>query len=907
MFSQWTTLETGELFRLLGTLPERGLAKEDVEKRRRRWGKNLLVTAAPLSLPLLFLNQFKDFMVLILLGATLLAALLGEISDALTILVIVLLNAFLGFIQEYRAERSLEALQKMAAPRARVLREGSLSIIPAAEVVPGDLVYLEPGDRVCSDLRLYDSQGLMLNEAALTGESAAVYKKAGKLLFTPASPGDAANMAFSGTGVLAGRGKGLVVATGMETEIGRIAHMIREAERGVTPLQARLARLGKILVWVCLAVCLGMTLLGVIRGKEPYAMFMAGVSLAVAAIPEGLPAIVTVSLALGVQRMIRRRAIVRRLPAVETLGSATVICSDKTGTLTENKMKVNRIFTGGRLYSFEAGTFMVKKVEGEGWEKALLHPDGLLGFSLLIAAQCNNAYREGDLFKGDPTETALLESAVAAGIKPHSGRREREYPFSSERKMMSVIQRGRRRRLLLKGAPEIVLERCSYYLSENKRVVPLNAVKRRELLAQLEIMAGLALRPLAVAYRELSPERGALNHSAASGRFADSAEELERELVWAGLFGLEDPPRPEALPAIRLCHRAGIRVVMITGDHRSTAEAVARRLEILQRGGKVMLGEELNALDDRELLRIIGGVQVFARVSPMHKLRIVRALKRRGEVVAMTGDGINDAPAVKEADIGIAMGLTGTDVTREAASLILADDNFKTIVAAVEEGRSIYGNIRKFIRFLLGCNTGEVLTMLLAILSGLPLPLRPLQILWINLVTDGLPALALGVDPPEETLMELPPRRRKEGLFSRGLWGKLLFRGIMIGAVTVSLFGLALASGADIAKAQTLAFAALILAQLVYVYDCRSEEASFSRNRRRNFLLDGAVLSSCLLMAVVIHHPLLSAIFGTVPLSALEWAAAFGAAFLPALPELFASLIKSVFPGKKRAVTGKYS
>ena len=908
MSSWWTTLSAGEVFSRLGTDRDRGLTEEEAGLRRRRWGKNLLAAAAPISLPLLFLNQFKDFMVLILLGATLLAAVLGEITDALTILVIVLLNAVLGLVQEYRAERSLEALQKLTAPRARVLREGQLQIVPAAGVVPGDLVFLEAGDRICADLRLFDTHSLTINEAPLTGESAAVFKRSGDLIHPPASPGDAWNMAFSGTGVLAGRGRGIAVATGMKTEIGRIAHMIKEAEPGATPLQARLGRLGKTLVWACLAVCLGMTLLGVIRGEPPYAMFMAGVSLAVAAIPEGLPAIVTLSLALGVQRMIRRRAIVRRLPAVETLGSATVICSDKTGTLTENKMSVNRIFTGGRLFKFEAGKFMVKKEGSEGWQKTSLRPGGEFRFSLFIAAECNNAYREGGAFKGDPTEAALLEAALAAGISPDPRLREREYPFSPERKMMSVIRGGDRRRLLLKGAPEIVLERCRYYRSEKERIVPLSALKRRELLAQLEIMAGLALRPLAVAFRELPPGGAPSDDAAASADPpAADAGEMERDLVWAGLFGLEDPPRPEALPAIRICRRAGIKVVMITGDHRSTAEAVARRLEILRPGGRVMLGEELNALDDTRLRQIIGRVQVFARVSPLHKLRIVRALKQRGEVVAMTGDGINDAPAVKEADIGIAMGQTGTDVTREAASLVLADDNFSTIVAAVEEGRSIYGNIRKFIRFMLGCNTGEVLTMFLAILSGLPLPLRPIQILWINLVTDGLPALALGIDPPEDRLMDMPPRRRGEGLFSRGLWGKLLLRGIAIGTVTLALFGFALSSGVAAAKAQTIAFATLILAQLVYVYDCRSEEAPFSRRRRRNLLLDGAVLSSCILMAVVIHQPRLSAIFGTVPLSACEWALATAAAFLPVLADFLFSFMKSGFSGKKRSAASKYS
>lgn len=903
MYSGWTTLSGDEVSRRLGALPEMGLTEQEAEKRRCRWGENLLAEGSRLSLPLLFVNQFRDFMVLVLLGATLLAALLGEITDALTILVIVLLNAILGFIQEYRAERSLEALKKLAAPRARVLREGRLKVVPAADVVPGDLVYLETGDRICADLRLLEAQGLTVNEAPLTGESVAILKRSSALPLPAVSPGDAENIAFSGTEVLAGRGRGLVVATGMQTEIGRIAHLITEAESSITPLQARLSRLGKILVWVCLAVCAGMTLLGVIRGEPPYVMLMAGISLAVAAIPEGLPAIVTVSLALGVQRMIRRQAIVRRLPAVETLGSATVICSDKTGTLTENRMSVSRILTGDSLYQFSGSQFQQKIEQGPGWKKVSLPRDGALHLSLFIAAQCNNAYREGAAYRGDPTEAALLEAAAAAGINPHPWLREREYPFSSERKMMSVIQRGRgrRRRLLLKGAPEIVLERCRYYRSDKDGIVPLTAAKRKELLAQLESMAGLALRPLAVAFREL-PAAPA-GEAAAS---AERAEEVERELVWAGLFGLEDPPRPEVLPAIRLCRRAGIRVVMITGDHRSTAEAVARRLEILKPGGLVLTGGELNAIDDRQLLRIIGQVQVFARVTPFHKLRIVRAFKKRGEVVAMTGDGINDAPAVKEADIGIAMGLTGTDVTREAASLILGDDNFSTIVAAVEEGRNIYSNIRKFIRFMLGCNTGEVLTMLLAVAGGLPLPLQPIQILWINLVTDGLPALALGVDPPEEGLMKSPPRRRDEGLFSRGLWGKLLLRGILIGAVTVSLFSLALAAGEVIAKAQTIAFAALITAQLVYVYDCRSEEAAYQKHRRRNVLLDAAVLSSCLLMVVVIYHPLLSVFFGTVALSAGEWAVVCCAAFLPALVDHAFSSVKERFDRFSRQKASDY-
>ena len=894
MYSGWSALSAEKVLLHFGTSPDGGLTLPEAGKRQRRWGKNILAEPYRLSLPLLFLNQFRDFMVLVLLGATLIAALLGEYSDALTILIIVLLNAVLGLIQEYRAERSLEALKKLAAPRARVLREGKIEVVAAAEVVPGDLIYLEAGDRICADLRLLELQDLMVNEAPLTGESAAVHKRTGTLPLPAASPGDALNMAFSGTEVLAGRGRGVAVATGMQTEIGRIAHLIKEAERSVTPLQARLGLLGKILVWACLAICTGMALLGVIRGEAPYTMLMAGISLAVAAIPEGLPAIVTVSLALGVQRMIRRRAIVRRLPAVETLGSATVICSDKTGTLTENRMSVHSIYAGDSLFRLSQSRFerVQERDSGRKGSFGILARGGALFQSLFIAAQCNNAYREGDIYRGDPTETALLEAAAAAGIGPDQLLREREYPFSPERKMMSVIlrSRGSRRQLLVKGAPEIILERCRYYHSAGKGVAALTASKRRELLSRLEIMAGLALRPLAVAYRDLPtviPAR-------AEAGPVEEAEPVERELIWAGLLGLEDPPRPEVLPAIRLCRRAGIRVVMITGDHRSTAEAIARRLEILEPGGRVLTGGELNALDDRQLQKIIGRIQVFARVSPFHKLRIVRALKKEGEVVAMTGDGVNDAPAVKESDIGIAMGLTGTDVTREAASLILSDDNFSTIVAAVEEGRTIYSNIRKFIRFLLGCNTGEVLTMLLAVLCGLPLPLRAIQILWINLVTDGLPALALGLDPPAGELMELPPRRREEDLFSRGLWGKLIMGGVLIGAVTISMFSLALAAGENLVRARTIAFAVLISAQLFYVYDCRSEEGS-SQKLPRNPFLDAAVLSSCLLMVAVIHYPRLSVYFGTVALTAGEWAVVCAAAFLPTLADRAFSALKKRF------------
>lgn len=871
MFSRWTALPGEEVCRRMGADSKRGLAAKEVERRRRQWGDNVLAATRGPSLPALFLNQFRDFMVLVLLAATLFSALLGEFTDALVILIIVLLNAVLGLVQEYRAERSMDALKKLAAPRAAVLRDGQIKVIPAAEIVPGDLLFLEAGDRVGADLRLITARSLSLNEAALTGESVAVLKQSAPLGVPVASPGDALNIAFSGTEVVNGRGCGVVIATAMQTEIGRIAHLIEHTGQNITPLQQRLARLGRVLVALCVCVCCAVTLLGVLRGEPLYNMFMAGVSLAVAAIPEGLPAIVTVALALGVQRMIRRRAIVRRLPAVETLGSASVICSDKTGTLTLNRMSMSQVFAGSRLYKVEKGSFHARK--RSGWEQVHPSRESVLQHALFIAVGCNNAYRQGNSYHGDPTEAALLKAADEAGFRIMQGRREKEYPFSSERKMMSVVWREKGgRRLLLKGAPEIVLSRCRFYM-DGERARPITPPVRKKLAEEVDRMASLGLRALAVACRDLTAEN-----------FSPAAEQLENDLVWSGLLGLEDPPRPEVLPAIRLCRQAGIRVIMITGDHRNTAEAVARRLEILQRGGIVLTGRDLSTIDDEKLQKLMGDVQVFARVSPEHKLRIVRALKHRGEVVAMTGDGINDAPAVKEADIGIAMGIMGTDVTREAADLVLADDNFSTIVAAVEEGRNIYSNIRKFIRFLLGCNIGEVLTMVLAILCGLPLPFRPIQILWINLATDGLPALALGIEPPEEALMRKPPRKRDEEVFSGGLWGKIATRGVLIAVVTVAMFALVLTTGGDLARAQTMAFAALITAQLVYVFDCRGEASrSGKKPRPSNRFLNAAVASSCLLMIAVIYSPFLSSLFYTVCLGAGDWLVIAIAGFLPAI------------------------
>ncbi len=871
MSLQWANLTVEEICRVLRVDLRQGLTPAEVAARRKQYGENIIARTSRISAFNIFINQFKDFMVLVLLGATLLSALLGEYTDAIAILIIVVCNAFMGLIQEYRAERSLEALQKLTAPKTTLLREGVVKIVPTREVVPGDILLLEAGDLVGADIRLLSVQALSINEAALTGESVVVNKSAALLTEPAGSPGDALNMAFSGTTVVSGRGRGVAVATAMSTQLGEIAHLISRMTPPQTPLQRRLSSLGRLLVLLCLFICAVVIFLGCRRGEPAYQMFMSGISLAVAAIPEGLPAIVTISLALGVQRMIRRRAIVRRLPAVETLGSASIICSDKTGTLTQNRMSLEQIYGDGKLYKVEGKHYLP-------WQKGAWGEPGsgnpLIELALTISTCCNNAFHEGGSLHGDPTEIGLAEAARVAGIRIRSRDREMEIPFTPERKMMSVIWGGSRRQLLVKGAPEILLARCRFRWSEEK-VVPLTAGDRREITANLEQMASLSLRSLAVAYRNLDPK---------SSFSTLSPEKLEQDLTWVAVLGLEDPPRSEVLPAIRLCRKAGIKVIMITGDHRATAVAIARRLEIMGSGEEVLTGSQLELMDERELLKIIRRVAVFARVSPVHKLRIVRALRKQGGVVAMTGDGVNDAPAIKEADIGIAMGRSGTDVAREAADLVLSDDNFSTIVSAIEEGRHIYNNVRKFIRFLLGCNLGEILTMLLAILLNLPLPLKPIQILWINLVTDGFPALALGIDQPEAGLMEQPPRKREEGVFGGGLWARLVARGWFISLVTILAFGYALSSG-NILRAQTIAFATLIVSQLAYVFECRSGETRgfWIKSRPANRLLLAAVGSSLMLMCVSIYLPALNPIFYTIPLDLADWRLVLGAGLLPTL------------------------
>ncbi|REK58523.1 MAG: calcium-translocating P-type ATPase, SERCA-type [Thermobacillus sp.] len=912
----WHRLDPRELVEALGSDAASGLSAAEAARRLAEHGRNELAEGRRTPPIVLFLNQFKDFMVLVLIGATLISGLLGEYMDAAAILAIIVLNGVLGFIQEYRAEQSLRSLKALSAPTARVVRDGTVQDIPAEDLVPGDIVILESGDRVPADIRLLEASSLYTEESALTGESVPVEKVARPIDEDGLGTGDLKNIGFMGTMVTRGTGRGIVIRTGMQTEMGKIAHMIEQAEEAETPLQRRLAQLGKVLIAVAIALTVMVVIAGILHGQPAYDMFLAGVSLAVAAIPEGLPAIVTIALALGVQRMIRRRAIVRKLPSVETLGCATVICSDKTGTLTQNKMTVTRLWTGGRTLEVTGEGYVPRGEVLENGAPVDLKRDAALRRLLQVAALCNNArlVRAGEdgqprragkhaeaedewIMQGDPTEGALIVLAAKLGVTVSSleglYRREREYPFDSGRKRMSVLVSHQGGRIVCtKGAPDLLMEQCAYALWDGN-VVPFTPSLRQKAAEAAERMAESALRVLGLAYRDLRPQDP-----------ADSEADVEKQLIFVGLAGMIDPPRREVMGAIATCRQAGIKTVMITGDHRLTAEAIASQLGILPRGGRSLTGRQLAAMTDAQLDRVVEDTYVYARVAPEHKLRIVKALQRRGHVVAMTGDGVNDAPAIKSADIGIAMGITGTDVSKEASSLVLSDDNFATIVAAIEEGRGIYENIRKFIRYLLASNVGEILTMFLAMMFALPLPLVPIQILWVNLVTDGLPAMALGVDQPEKDLMRQPPRGSRESIFARRLGWKIISRGLLIGLCTLGAFVLTLrSSGGDLQRAQTVAFATLVMAQLIHVFDCRSSRSIFHRNLLENRWLVLAVLSSLALMIPVLYVEPLQAIFKTVPLGFRDWSLVFVAAGIPTFVMGIGSVLGSPGNRKRRRIT----
>ena len=852
----WHTLRPEETILQLRSDSDEGLEPKEARRRLQEIGPNLLQEAESTSWATLFLNQFRDFMVLVLLAATIISFLLGEMGDGITIVAIVIMNAVLGFLQEYRAEKSVETLRALTAPEARVVRDGLIQQILAQDLVPGDIIELEPGDRIPADARLVKVTGLQTEEAALTGESTPVKKTTGDIP-DPVSPlAERTNLVFMGTTVSRGRGRAVVVATGMATEMGTIAHLIREAVDEKTPLQRRLEQLGKVLVVLSLLIVAVVVMTGLVRGEPLYQMFLTGVSLAVAAIPEGLPAIVTIALALGVQRMIQAHAIVRRLPAVETLGCTTVICSDKTGTLTKNQMTVTELWISGGHFSLDSsGRFVANENPPT---------DDVLKHLVTGAALCTNAriHEDGESH-GDPTEVALLRAAMTIGVDPDRAsarhRRLAEIPFESERQRMSVlVEHDRERLVYVKGAPDVLLARCRY-VEQKGQVVPLSQSLRLEAMDANDSMTEKALRVLLVAYRRVAVD--------------EPSDGWENDLVLLGLEGMIDPPRAEAIKAVREAQKAGVRTVMITGDHPNTARAIANQLGMLRHHDEVVTGRELDRMTDEQLVERVDQIRVYARVSPPHKLRVVRAWKARGHIVAMTGDGVNDAPAVKEADIGVAMGMTGTDVTKEASAMILTDDNFATIVEAIREGRAIYDNIRKFIRYLLSCNVGEVLVMFLAAFLGLPLPLLPIQILFVNLVTDGLPAMALGIDPPDPGVMDRRPRPPKESIFARGLGTKIGFRGILIGVSTLAVFALSLGPwGMGLREARSMALATLVLSQLFHVFDARAEDRSFLEvGLFSNPWAVLAVLSSIMMLIAILYVPWLGQLFKTDPLAFGDW------------------------------------
>ncbi|MGX2959196.1 calcium-translocating P-type ATPase, SERCA-type [Peribacillus sp. JNUCC 23] len=873
-------MDTQQIEMALETSVRLGLEEAEVNKRQQLKGYNELQEGEKQSAILLFFAQFKDFMVIVLLAATLISGILGEYIDAIAIIAIILVNGFLGFFQERKAEKSLEALKQMAAPQVQVLRNSEWKRVPSREVVVGDILKFTSGDRIGADLRIIESASLEIEESALTGESVPVAKLSEAIQYEVESIGDEANYAFMGTMVTRGSGTGVVIAKGMETAMGKIADLLQSAETQITPLQRRLEQLGKILIFTALLLTFVVVVTGILQGNDLYTMFLSGVSLAVAAIPEGLPAIVTVALSLGVQRMIRKNAIVRKLPAVETLGCASVICSDKTGTMTQNKMTVTHLWSGGKTWNVSGTGYQPDGEFYDGEKKVVPKSDKSLHQVLTFGLLCNHAnlvVKDSKyVVDGDPTEGALLVSAMKAGLTRESIMNNftivKEFPFDSTRKMMSVVVKDENGKqfVVVKGAPDVLISRCDSILWSQKSQF-LSKENIQHVQEAINDLASQALRTIAIGFKPLSP-----------GTILLDEAEAERNLVFIGLQGMIDPPRPEVGLAVKESREAGIKTVMITGDHAQTAKAIASQLGILRGKEKVIEGKQLAEMSTGDLEDVVEDVAVFARVSPEDKLKIVKAFQNKGHIVAMTGDGVNDAPAIKTADIGIAMGITGTDVAKEASSLILLDDNFASIKAAIAEGRNIYENIRKFIRYLLASNVGEIMVMFFAMLMALPLPLVPIQILWVNLVTDGLPAMALGLDKAEGDLMKRKPRHPNEGVFARGLGWKIISRGILIGLATLIAFIVVYKNNPDnLVYAQTIAFATLVLAQLIHVFDCRSEKSIFSRNPFGNKYLIGAVISSLLLLLVVIYYPPFQPIFHTVPIAMRDWLLVIGMASIP--------------------------
>lgn len=851
----WHKKEIEEIFKELDT-SLRGLSSEEARRRLQEYGPNELKEKKKKTPFIMFLDQFKDFMILVLIGAAIISGIIGEPSDTVAIIVIVILNAVIGFIQEYRAEKAMATLKKMASPVGTVIRDGNVMNIPSSEIVPGDMVLLEAGNVVPADLRLIEAVHLKIEEAALTGESVPVEKITVTLKEEALPLGDRKNMAYKGTIVTYGRGKGIVVATGMNTELGRIATMLQEEEEVKTPLQKRLQAFGKRLSVAVLAICAIVFLVGLIRGEEILRMLLTAISLAVAAIPEALPAVVTISLALGARKLVKQNALIRKLPAVETLGSVTYICSDKTGTLTLNKMTVEEIYVDGRVIRLKPLIFS-RNSELRSSVFDLL----MTGLSLSNDARLDAS---GNII-GDPTEIALFNIAKESGFARTEMEaiypRIAEIPFDSERKCMTTIHKaGHPRRVIAdyvaftKGAIEVLVERADNILT-SQGIRPLD---KEELLRISEKMAGEGLRVLGIAMKTFDslPEE-------------ITSEEIEKGLTILGLIGMMDPPREEVKEAVELCKSAGIKPVMITGDHPLTARVIAKRIGIIEdQDDQVITGRELDTISLEDFEKRVEDIRVYARVAPEQKLKIVKALQDRGQFVAMTGDGVNDAPALKRADIGIAMGITGTDVAKESAHMIILDDNFATIIKAVKEGRRIYDNIRKFIKYLLTTNSGEIWTLFLAPFAGLPIPLLPIHILWINLMTDGLPALALSLEPEEGDIMKRPPRAPKESIFAHGLGLHAIWVGLLMAGIVLSLQAWSIKTGSHW---QTMVFTTLCLTQLGHVLAIRSErESLFKIGLMSNKWLLGAVLFSFLAQMATVYLPFLNPIFKTEPLTLKE-------------------------------------
>ncbi len=864
----WHTLSAAAVLERLAAA-EGGLSSEEARRRLREHGPNELVASRRMSPLRLLAAQFKNVLILILLVAVGLSAFLGHTLEAVVIAVILLFAALLGFVQEYRAERAIEGLRRMAAPVATALRDGDEQDIAARELVPGDVVRLEAGARVPADARVLEAVNLKVEEAPLTGESLPVGKVRELLAADDLAIGDRKNMVYAGTTVTYGRGSVIVVETGMRTEFGTIAGLLQGVESRRTPLQENLDRVGRVLAGAAVAVVAVILLLGILRGQPFWEMVIFGIALAVAVVPEALPAVVTISLALGAQRMVKRNALVRRLPAVETLGSVSVIASDKTGTLTRGEMTARRIHVAGRTVDVSGAGY---ERRGEFFDsgRSIAPPPPLMQL-LQAAALASDAKlkrhgeAEGWSVKGDPTELALIVAAEKAGLHKQQldldFPRVAEIPFTSETKRMTTVHRTLQGDVAYsKGAPEVILHGCSRLLGEDGERA-LGPADRELVLGTARQMASQALRVLAVA---MKPRAG--------------LEDAEREMTFLGLVGMSDPPRPEAARAIETCERAGIKAILITGDHALTAEAVARELGML-RQGRVVTGAGLDAMSDEDLQREAGEIEVYARVSPAHKLRVVTAWQRKGHYVAMTGDGVNDAPALKKADIGIAMGITGTDVSKDAAAMTLTDDNFASIVAAVEEGRGVFSNIKKYLMYLVSSNVGEIGLMAGASVLGLPLPLTAVQILYVNLATDGLPALALAVDPPEADLMRRPPRDPRAGIFTRPVLTLTVLGGVWSMLVNIGLFAWALGSGRGVAEAVTMTFVSLVLIQFFKAYNFRSDRNSVLVRPFANKWLNLAIAWEVAALALIIYVPVLNEPFGTFPLSLMDWVIVAAAAF----------------------------